>query len=344
VHPASAGTDGPSEIDAFDPLADAAQHAIADRARRPRDLLRVELADIRDPKAVRRAVRRARAVFHFAAQVAVTTSLAQPMADFMVNGLGTVLLLEALREIPQPPPLFFTSTNKVYGALDDVALEQSPTRYAPIHPELREFGVGETRPLEFHSPYGCSKGTADQYVLDYARTFGLPTTVFRMSCIYGPRQFGTEDQGWVAHFVIRALEGRPVTLYGDGKQVRDILFVDDLVEAFLAAWRCIDEVKGRVFNVGGGPASTTSLVELLDRLHDIQGIRTHARFEEWREADQRWYVSDTRKLQAVTGWAPVVGIDEGLRRLHSWLSIARRSPSWRSGAAPLEADGSEAAT
>jgi CDP-paratose 2-epimerase len=308
------------------------------------DLLRVELADIRDPKAVRRAVRRARAVFHFAAQVAVTTSLSQPMADFMVNGLGTMNLLEALRAIPAPPPLFFTSTNKVYGALEDVALEQCATRYAPIHDELREFGVSEHRPLEFHSPYGCSKGTADQYVLDYARTFGMPTTVFRMSCIYGPRQFGTEDQGWVAHFLIRALEGRPITLYGDGKQVRDILFVDDLVDAFLAAWRCIDRVKGQVFNVGGGPSSTTSLLELLDRLESVHGIRTQARFESWREADQRWYVSDTRKLQAVTGWAPAVGIDEGLRRLHSWLSVARRSRSWRSGATTVAVDETEAAS
>lgn len=309
-----------------------------------RDLLRVEPSDIRDAKAVRRAVRRASAVFHFAAQVAVTTSLADPMSDFLVNGFGTINLLEALRALEDPPPFFFTSTNKVYGALDDVRLEERATRYVPRDAGLHEHGVGETRPLEFHSPYGCSKGTADQYVVDYARTFGLPATVFRMSCVYGPRQFGTEDQGWVAHFLIRALDRQPITLFGDGKQVRDILFVDDLVTALLAAWRHIDKVKGEVFNVGGGPANTTSLVELLDRLSTLHDRRPAARFEKWREADQRWYVSDTRKLEAATGWAPTVGIEEGLRRLDSWLSVARRLPSWRNGGAPLRADESEAAS
>src|SRR4051812_42101114 len=233
----------------------------------------VEIGDVRDARMVRRAARAAGAVFHFAAQVAVTTSLTDPCEDFEVNARGTLNVLEALRARPDPPPLVFTSTNKVYGDLEDLTLVAQPTRYAPADPVVRRRGVGEARGLSFHSPYGCSKGTADQYVLDYARTFKLPFAVFRMSCIYGPHQCGTEDQGWVAHFLIHAIEEKPLTIYGDGKQVRDLLFVEDLVRAFLAAERHMPTIAGRAFNMGGGPGQTTSLLELLEHLEHLNGER-----------------------------------------------------------------------
>jgi CDP-paratose 2-epimerase len=285
-------------------------------------LLEPVLGDVRDGEVVARAVRGASAVFQCAAQVAVTTSLVDPLRDFEVNARGTLELLEAARRVDPPPFFLFTSTNKVYGALDDVALVDVGARYVPVDPALRH-GIGEARPVTFHSPYGCSKGAADQYVLEWARTFGLPATVFRMSCIYGPRQFGTEDQGWVAHFLIRALEGRPITLYGDGKQVRDILFVDDLVDAFLAARDRPRDVAGRAFNVGGGAANTVSLLELLDLIGELGGARPRVAHDAWRLADQRWYVSDPSALHAAVGWAPQVGVREGVTRLHAWLASQR---------------------
>jgi CDP-paratose 2-epimerase len=223
--------------------------------------------------------------------------------------------------------LIFTSTNKVYGAIDDVPLIATAARYMPER-ELARRGIDECRPLSFHSPYGCSKGSADQYVLDYAKSYGLATAVFRMSCIYGPHQHGTEDQGWLAHFMIRALEGRPITIYGDGRQVRDALYVDDLVEAFLAAERLLPRIAGEAFNVGGGSCNTLSLLELLDRIAALNGIRPETQFGDWRVGDQRWYVSDTGKFRAATGWRPRVGIDEGVRLLYRWLAdgASKREP------------------
>jgi CDP-paratose 2-epimerase len=287
------------------------------------NLLTVEEADIRDARAVRRAARDAAQVFHFAAQVAVTTSLADPLDDFAVNAQGTLNLLEALRGRPDPPPLVFTSTNKVYGDLEDLELVAEDSRYAPADAAIRRHGVSETRPLSFHSPYGCSKGTADQYVLDYARTYRTPGVAFRMSCIYGPHQCGTEDQGWVAHFLINAIEGRPITVYGDGLQVRDVLFVEDLVEAFLLAQAHMPAISGQAFNIGGGPARTTSLVELLDHIETLHGERPEVEFDAWRAADQRYYVSDTRRFAAATGWQPRVGVQAGLASLYQWLADAR---------------------
>ena len=281
--------------------------------------LQVEIADVRDARAVLAAVRGASEVFHFAAQVAVTTSLVEPVCDFEVNGRGTLNVLEAIRAQPDPPSLVFTSTNKVYGGLPDLEFEKSGSRYEPSDLEVRRYGIGENRPLEFESPYGCSKGCADQYVLDYARTFAIPAVVFRMSCIYGPRQFGNEDQGWVAHFVLRALQRLPLTLYGDGLQVRDVLFIDDLVDAFLRAQAEMDRVSGQAFNIGGGPERTLSLLELLDRIERICGVRPPLRFEDWRPGDQRYFVSDTRKFQKATGWRPRVSVDEGVLRLRDWL-------------------------
>ncbi|MBV9859188.1 MAG: NAD-dependent epimerase/dehydratase family protein [Alphaproteobacteria bacterium] len=275
-------------------------------------------ADLRMTDAVRDAVAGVAAVFHFAAQVAVTTSLSDPRDDFAVNAAGTVNLLEALRERGGGAGLIFTSTNKVYGAIDDIAMTACETRYSPID-GLASRGIGEDRALSFHSPYGCSKGAADQYVLDYARSYGMPNAVFRMSCIYGPHQHGTEDQGWVAHFLIRAARGLPITIYGDGKQVRDILYVDDLIEALLLAERHLPRIAGEAFNIGGGPDNTTSLCELIARIAELNGFPPEIRRGDWRVGDQRWYVSDIGKFATTTGWRPRVGVAEGVDRLHAWL-------------------------
>ncbi len=289
------------------------------------ELLDVIVGDVRDAGVVMQAATGGVAqVFHFAAQVAVTTSLQQPQEDFSVNAQGTLNLLEAARAQPQPPAVLMTSTNKVYGGLEDVALAVEGQRYGPADAALRSRGVDECRPLDFHSPYGCSKGTADQYVLDYARSYGLTTLVFRMSCIYGPRQFGTEDQGWVAHFILRALRGEAITLYGDGMQVRDILFVDDLVEAFLLAQQHGARLSGRAFNMGGGPGNAISLLDLLDRIEALNGHRPEVAFDEWRTGDQRYYVSDTRAFQQATGWQPRFGAEEGIARLYRWLAARQR--------------------
>jgi CDP-paratose 2-epimerase len=289
------------------------------------DLVQVENADIRDVAAVTRAVRSASAVYHLAGQVAVTSSLTSPIEDFEINARGTLNLLEAARALSTPPPIIFTSTNKVYGHLDEVELQLNGDRYEPVDEHVRRLGISEAQPLDFYSPYGCSKGAADQYTIDYARTFGLPAVVFRMSCIYGPHQFGTEDQGWVAHFLIQAMNRRPITLYGDGKQVRDILFVEDLIDALLLARQQIRTLTGQVFNLGGGPANTTSLIELLDRIGEIEHQQPHISWGNWRPGDQRYYVSNFSKFQSATGWGPKVGTREGVERLHSWLRECRQT-------------------
>ncbi|HEY8469166.1 MAG TPA: NAD-dependent epimerase/dehydratase family protein [Longimicrobiales bacterium] len=283
------------------------------------DGVRVEVADVRDAAAVARAVAQARQVFHCAAQVAVTTSLSDPLEDFDVNARGTLNVLEALRALSDPPPLIFTSTNKVYGGLEDIELVRRADRYEPVDGELREHGIDESRPLDFHTPYGCSKGAADQYVLDYARSFGIDAVVFRMSCIYGPHQCGTEDQGWVAHFALRALRGEPITLYGDGLQVRDVLFIDDLLDAFDLACENMHRIAGRAFNIGGGPANAVSLLEVVDAIGTLSGKRPVIEFGAWRAGDQRYYVSDTRAFRAATGWEPRVSVHEGTSRLCDWL-------------------------
>jgi CDP-paratose 2-epimerase len=280
------------------------------------------VADVRDEGAVRDAMRGVTHVFHLAAQAAVTTSLAEPVRDFEVNTRGTLVVLEAIRAMAHPPSLLFTSTNKVYGAFADVPFVVQGRRYVPEEPRLREAGVAESRSLEFHSPYGCAKGSADQYVLDWARTYGLKTCVFRMSCIYGPRQFGNEDQGWVAHFLIRALRGETVSIYGDGRQVRDVLYVDDLLDAMFLARSAMSSVAGQAFNVGGGPASAISLLELLERLRAMLGREPRVSFAGWRVADQRWYVSDTGKLERAVGWRPRVSLGVGLERLRSWIGAS----------------------
>jgi CDP-paratose 2-epimerase len=283
------------------------------------NLVQVEVADARDAHSLAKAVEGVSAIFHLAAQVAVTTSLTAPIHDFDVNARGTLNLLEAVRAQQDPPPILFTSTNKVYGSLDDVELVLSGERYEPRKPEIRDCGISENQRLDFYSPYGCSKGAADQYILDYARTFGLPAVVLRMSCIYGPHQFGTEDQGWVAHFLIQAMNHRPITLYGDGKQVRDILFVEDLVDAFLLAMKNIRTLSGQVFNIGGGVDNTTSLLELLGQIEELNGRTPQIHWGDWRPGDQRYYVSDFSKFHTATGWSPKVNTREGVRKLFHWL-------------------------
>jgi CDP-paratose 2-epimerase len=280
--------------------------------------LRVEIGDARDARTVQRALAGVDQVFHFAAQVAVTSSLDAPLHDFEVNLGATITLLDQLRRMEDPLPIVFTSTNKVYGGLDDVPLRVSGERWEPIDDELRTRGIGEAHPLHFCSPYGCSKGGADQYVLDHATSYGVPSVVFRMSCIYGPHQCGNEDQGWVAHFLMRALDGLPITIYGDGRQVRDILFVDDLLDAMQLAMDRTPALAGRAFNIGGGPANTVSLRELLALVADLEGA-PQVEHGPPRIGDQRYYVSDTRAFQAATGWSPRVGVAEGVGRLLDWL-------------------------
>lgn len=301
--------------------------------------LEVQLGDIRDADAVTDAVARCSRVFHFAAQVAVTTSLTDPREDFTINALGTLNVLEAVRAQASPPPVFMTSTNKVYGELNDVELVLRAKQYRPVSEAVAAHGIGETRPLDFHSPYGCSKGTADQYVRDYARSYGLKTVVFRMSCIYGQRQFGTEDQGWVAHFLMRARDGQKITLYGDGHQVRDILYIDDLVDAFLAADRAIDRIAGQAFNIGGGPGNVISLLDLIDAIERLSGARPPLERQAWRTGDQRYYVSDTRRFREAVGWQPKIDTASGIARLHEWLAMQPRSGARRHAAVDLATAG-----
>jgi len=277
--------------------------------------IRTDLAALSD------AVAGADVVLHLAAQVAVTTSVRNPREDFEINALGTFNVLEAVRNSPNRPIVLYSSTNKVYGKMDDLAVIEQRGRYA--YASLPE-GVPESRSLDFYSPYGCSKGTGDQYVVDYARIYGLRTVAFRQSCIYGPHQFGIEDQGWVAWFAIRAMQGLPVTIYGDGKQVRDVLFVEDLIAAYNAAIERIDTVAGRAYNMGGGPANTLSLLELLGLLDARYGQPTPHSFDEWRPGDQLVFVADIRKAEADLGWRPRVSASEGVNRLLDWLEANRR--------------------
>ncbi len=284
------------------------------------DRVQPVIADLADRAMLRDCVDGADAVFHLAAQVAVTTSLDDPRRDFEVNLQGTFDLLEAVRA--RPVPLVFASTNKVYGDLGDIELARGEPGYGPAAPRWAQ-GVDESRPLDFHTPYGCSKGAADQYVLDYARSFGLPATVLRMSCIYGPLQHGTEDQGWVAHFALRVLTGRPITLYGDGHQVRDILDVSDAVNAYIAAWQRIDSVKGRAFNLGGGPDNAVSLRRLISYIETVAGRSAALEQDDWRAGDQRWFVADARAAREALHLPRPTGWREGVERLLRWLQDHR---------------------
>jgi CDP-paratose 2-epimerase len=281
--------------------------------------VRISVCDIRDPIRVIDSVRESRAVLHLAAQVAVTSSVENPIDDFEINARGTVNVLEALRLHNPDAPLIFASTNKVYGRLiDDAQIERTDLRYTPRDSRLAA-GIAASAPLDFYSPYGCSKGAADQYVRDYARVFGLRTAVMRMSCIYGPRQFGNEDQGWIAHFVLSALRGERLTIYGDGYQVRDALFVSDAVEAWLAVLENIELARGRTFNLGGGIANSVSLLELIQLIARLTRTDVGYDFADWRPGDQPWYVTDISPLTSSVGWKPRTRLEDGLSHLQDWL-------------------------
>jgi CDP-paratose 2-epimerase len=278
-------------------------------------------ADIRDQEALSKAASGADLILHLAAQVAVTSSVDDPRADFEVNALGTLNLLEAARLSTNKPPVFYSSTNKVYGDLTDIEVAEGDTcYYFPDHP----YGIPETHTLDFHSPYGCSKGAGDQYVRDYHRIYGLPTVVFRQSCIYGPRQFGIEDQGWVAWFVIAAITGKPITIYGDGKQVRDLLFVDDLLDAFDLAEANIDKTAGNIYNIGGGSTNTLSIwAEFGPLLEKELGKEIPVTREGWRPGDQRVFIADIRKAQKDFDWVPRIDVPTGIHKLFDWVQSNR---------------------
>jgi len=275
--------------------------------------------DLRDNVAVEQAARDwrdASLVLHLAGQVAVTTSVVDPRSDFETNALGTLNVLEAMRKNKIASTLIYASTNKVYGNLEHVQIAQRATRYD--YADL-PYGVNEDIGLDFHSPYGCSKGSADQYVRDYHRIFGLNTVVFRQSCIYGTRQFGMEDQGWIAWFLIAAELGLPLTIYGDGKQVRDVLFVDDLIDAYDAAANKIDVARGRVYNIGGGPANSISILDLLDYVGTLSGKKPSCGHGAWRLGDQRIYVSDIRRARNDFDWEPRVPWQRGVETVRNWV-------------------------
>jgi CDP-paratose 2-epimerase len=274
-------------------------------------------ADVRvDKNKIQKALEGVNAVYHLAAQVAVTTSVKDPSEDFSINALGTFNVLEAIRNSKSKPLIIYSSTNKVYGGMEDVVVVEGEDRYT-----YRDFpeGIPEDRVLDFHSPYGCSKGCADQYIRDYSRIYGLKTVVMRQSCIYGRRQFGVEDQGWVAWFTIAKLLGAPITIYGNGKQVRDVLFVDDLFEAWDLATKKIKKSSGRVYNVGGGAKFTMSLLEFLDILEDITGSKVKYSFSDWRPGDQPVYISDIGKIKKELGWEPKTSVRRGVRKLVKWI-------------------------
>ncbi|MEO7910747.1 MAG: SDR family NAD(P)-dependent oxidoreductase [Roseiflexaceae bacterium] len=281
------------------------------------DALQVIRGDIRDAAAIAAAVRDVDVVVHLAGQVAVTTSVENPREDFEINALGTFNVLEAARNAPRPPIVMYASTNKVYGGMEDLAIVEEPTCYR--YRDLPN-GIPEAQPLDFHSPYGCSKGAGDQYVRDYHRIYGLRTVVFRQSAIYGPRQFGVEDQGWLAHFVIAAQLGRPLAIYGDGKQVRDMLYIDDLVRAYTLAFENIDSTRGKIYNIGGGAQNTLSIwKEAGPQLERLLGKPIPVRYGDWRPGDQPVCVMDITKAEQELGWRPGVGLQDGIERLWNWV-------------------------
>jgi CDP-paratose 2-epimerase len=271
--------------------------------------------------AVFRAHPDADVVLHLAAQVAVTTSVTDPRNDFEINALGTFNVLEATRRFAPRALVIYSSTNKVYGGLHHIGTQEVGGRHQLVD---RPHGVAESEPLDFHSPYGCSKGAADQYVVDYSRIYGMRTVALRQSCIYGTRQFGVEDQGWVAWFTIAGVLGRKVTIYGDGKQVRDILFVDDLVDLYEACMSSPDRVSGKAYNVGGGPSNQLSLLELLNDLEQRLGRPIERSFAAMRPGDQPVFVADIRKVREEVGWQPKTDANTGIGRLFDWVATHRQ--------------------
>jgi len=278
---------------------------------------RLVKADLTDFTTLSQATEGAERIYHLAGQVAVTTSVKNPRQDFEDNALGTFNALEAARLTGNNPILIYTSTNKVYGGMENVKVVEDQDRYRYVD---FPYGISETQNLDFHSPYGCSKGAGDQYVRDYARIYGLRSVVVRQSCIYGYRQFGIEDQGWVAWFVIAALKRRKISIFGNGKQVRDILFIDDLLDAYDAIVRNIDRAAGQIYNIGGGAANTMSIwTDFGPLLEELLGRPVPVAYADWRPGDQPVYVSDIRKAQRDLGWVPQISVREGITRLYEWI-------------------------
>jgi CDP-paratose 2-epimerase len=275
------------------------------------------VGDVRDAARIAESARDADVIVHLAGQVAVTTSVIDPRDDFESNAIGTFNTLEAARLSGQDPIFIYASTNKVYGGMEDVKLSEESTRW--LYKDLAE-GCPESQPLDFHSPYGCSKGAGDQYVRDYARIYGLRSVVFRQSCIYGPRQFGIEDQGWLAWMMIAAVTGRKITIYGDGKQVRDVLHVEDLMNAYDAAVENIDRAKGQVYNVGGGTRNVMAIwAEFGPILEKLLGKKIEVAREDWRPGDQRVFYADSRKAKRELQWEPGIDLEEGIEMLFDWV-------------------------
>jgi CDP-paratose 2-epimerase len=286
--------------------------------RRHGERLRFIQGDIRDYGALAAAIGDADVVLHLASQVAVTLSVQNPREDFEINALGTFNVLEAARHHCPQAAVLYASTNKVYGGMEGVQVVEEPTRY-----RYADFpqGIPETYPLDFHSPYGCSKGAGDQYTLDYARIYGLKSVSLRQSCIFGPRQFGVEDQGWVAHFIIATVKNRTLNIYGDGKQVRDLLHVDDLIRAYELSISHIDRLKGQALNLGGGPQNTLSIWQEFEPLLESLTSRPIAvKRGDWRPGDQRVFVADIRKAESLLGWQPTISPAAGIRDLYQWVS------------------------
>ncbi|MCL0037610.1 NAD-dependent epimerase/dehydratase family protein [Thermodesulfovibrionales bacterium] len=280
--------------------------------------------DIRNREEIERTVKDSKpnTIFHLAGQVAMTTSIENPRLDFEVNAVGTFNLLEAVRKYSPETKMIYSSTNKVYGDLGWIRYEETETRYtAPDYPN----GFDESIPLDFHSPYGCSKGAADQYILDYARMFGLKTVVFRHSSMYGGRQFATYDQGWIGWFCQKALEIKrgtlkePFTISGNGKQVRDVLHAEDMKRLYFVAVEHIDQAKGQAFNIGGGIKNSLSLLELFALLEELLDIRLTYTKIPWRQSDQRVFVADISKAQRLFNWKPKLDKKEGISRMIKWL-------------------------
>jgi CDP-paratose 2-epimerase len=285
------------------------REAGAERAR-----LKITIGDIRNPAQVARAVEGASEIYHFAAQVAVTRSVADPRFDFEVNVGGTLNVLEAARKGGYRPLILFTSTNKVYGPMKGRRLLGSARRYTC----LDSAATNESQPLDFYSAYGCSKGAAEQYVHDYGRMYGIPTVVFRMSCVAGPRQFGNEEQGWVAHFLYSALQKIPITIYGDGRQVRDVLGVDDLMRAFEAVRKDVQKSGGEIYNVGGGIERAASLLEVIDEIEHMTGRRLCLTTKPTRPGDQLFYVTDFSKLERHVAWRPRLSVRQTVESIYRW--------------------------
>jgi CDP-paratose 2-epimerase len=284
-----------------------------------KDAFRLIVGDLRDADLLAESVRDADVIVHLGGQVAVTSSVTHPRDDFEANALGTFNALEAARLSSRDPIFIYSSTNKVYGGMEDVEIVEEATRWR--YKSLVR-GVPETQPLDFHSPYGNSKGSGDQYTRDYARIYGLRSVVFRQSCIYGPRQFGVEDQGWLAWMAIAAVTGRPITIYGDGKQVRDVLHVDDLLDAYDAAIEKIDRAGGEIYNMGGGPQNVLAVwAEFGPMLERLLGQKIEVTYAGWRPGDQRVFYADTGKAQRELGWEPQIDLEQGIEMLVDWVKM-----------------------